>query len=62
MKIFYSKMCNNSPSFWGLQLGVNLGDSGGRQSSSDEDHVTIININGESFGIPQDDLSNVKRK
>lgn len=55
-------MCNNSPSFWGLQLGVNLGDSGGRQSSSDEDHVTIININGESFGIPQDDLSNVKRK
>ncbi|XP_047477438.1 FH1/FH2 domain-containing protein 3-like isoform X9 [Penaeus chinensis] len=42
------------------KLGVNLGDSGGRQSSSDEDHVTIININGESFGIPQDDLSNVK--
>ncbi|ROT69951.1 putative FH1/FH2 domain-containing protein 3 [Penaeus vannamei] len=42
------------------KLGVNLGDNGGRQSSSDEDHVTIININGESFGIPQDDLSNVK--
>ncbi|XP_063607014.1 serine-rich adhesin for platelets-like isoform X3 [Penaeus indicus] len=42
------------------KLGVNLGDSGGRQSSSDEDHVTIININGESFGIPQDDLSSVK--
>ncbi|XP_042220494.1 FH1/FH2 domain-containing protein 3-like isoform X3 [Homarus americanus] len=44
----------------GKKLGVNLEDGGGRQSSSDEDHVTVININGESFGIPQDDLSGVK--
>ncbi|XP_069960230.1 serine-rich adhesin for platelets-like isoform X4 [Cherax quadricarinatus] len=41
-------------------LGVNLESGGGRQSSSDEDHVTVININGDSFGIPQDDLSGIK--
>ncbi|XP_045599051.2 serine-rich adhesin for platelets isoform X3 [Procambarus clarkii] len=44
----------------GKHLGVNLEDGGGRLSSSDDDHITVININGESFGIPHDDLSGVK--
>lgn len=46
----------------GKKLGVNLEDGSSRRSSSDEDHVTVINIGGETFGIPQDDLSGVKRE
>lgn len=44
----------------GNTLGVTLEEGDGRRSSSDEDHVTVININGESFGIPKDDLGGVK--
>ncbi|XP_063851245.1 FH1/FH2 domain-containing protein 3-like isoform X1 [Scylla paramamosain] len=41
-------------------VGVNLEDGKGRRSSSDDDHITVININGDTYGIPQDDLSGIK--
>lgn len=43
-------------------MGVNLEDGSSRRSSSDEDHITVISINGETYGIPQDDLTGVRRK
>ncbi|MPC71603.1 FH1/FH2 domain-containing protein 3 [Portunus trituberculatus] len=45
-----------------MGVGVNLEDGKARRSSSDDDHITVININGDTYGIPQDDLSGVKRR